>query len=108
MAGVVGARFVRETVTAPTYPLWSTDDRYPAMVRVASGGATISVEVWAVPLEGFAPILMREPPGLCIGKAQLTHGAEILGILGEPLLCEGKPEITAYGGWRAYLAACKG
>ncbi len=38
---------------------------------------------------------MREPPGLCIGKMQLTHGAESLGILGEPLLCEGKPEITA-------------
>jgi hypothetical protein len=99
-----GATFVRETTTAPAYRLWSIDDRHPAMVRVAAGGAAVAVEVWAVPPEGLARILLQEPPGLCIGKVTLGDGEEVLGVLGEPLLCEGMKEITSYGGWRAYIA----
>jgi gamma-glutamylcyclotransferase (GGCT)/AIG2-like uncharacterized protein YtfP len=99
-----GATFVRETTTAPTYRLWSIDDRHPAMIRVASGGRAIAVEVWAVPAEGLAKVLLQEPPGLCIGKVTLADGEEVLGVLGEPLLVEGQREITDHGGWRAYLA----
>jgi len=101
----VGAHFLREATTTPTYRLWSIGDRYPAMIRVAAAGAAIAVEVWAVPPEGIATILEREPPGLCIGKIQLADGRDVLGVVGEPLLCEGQREITAFGGWRAYLAA---
>ena len=101
----VGARFVREARTAPAYRLWSIHDRHPAMILVAAGGAAVTVEVWAVPAAGLATILLQEPPGLCIGKVRLADGEETLGVLGEPLLCEGMREVTAYGGWRAYLAA---
>ena len=100
-----GARFVRETRTAPVYRLWSIGDRHPAMVRVSTGGAAIAVEVWSVPDAGLAGILRQEPPGLCVGKVKLEDGSEVLGVLGEPILCEGHREITAHGGWRAYLAA---
>ncbi len=99
-----GAVFVRETTTAPSYRLWSIDDRHPAMIRVASGGVPVAVEVWAVPPEGLAKILLQEPPGLCIGKVKLADGEEVLGVLGEPLLVEGQREISSYGGWRAYIA----
>jgi allophanate hydrolase-like protein len=104
----VGARFVREATTAPTYRLWSIEDRHPAMQRVAEGGVAVAVEVWAVPAAGLATILVKEPPGLAIGKVRLTDGEETLGVLGEPILCEGQREITQYGGWRAYLAARDG
>jgi len=100
-----GATFVREARTAPVYRLWSIDDRHPAMIRVAQGGAAIALEVWSVPPEGLAAILLKEPPGLCIGKVRLEDGTETLGVLGEPALCEGQREITAHGGWRAYTAA---
>ena len=100
-----GATFVRETTTGRSYRLWSIDDRHPAMIRVAQGGAAIAVEVWEVPAGGLAAILMSEPPGLCVGKVRLADGEETLGVLGEPLLCEGQREITEYGGWRAYVAA---
>ena len=100
-----GATFVRETTTEPAYRLWSIADRHPAMIRVTSGGVAVAVEVWAVPPAGLAAILMQEPPGLCVGKVQLADGEEVLGVLGEPALCEGMREITAHGGWRAYLAA---
>jgi len=103
-----GASFVREATTAPAYRLWSIDDRHPAMIRVASGGVPVAVEVWAVPPEGLAKILLQEPPGLCIGKVRLADGEEVLGVLGEPLLCEGQREITQHGGWRAYVVSRKG
>jgi len=100
-----GATFVRESRTAPVYRLWSIDDRHPAMVRVAAGGASIAVEVWSVPPAGLAAILLQEPPGLCVGRVRLADGEDVLGVLGEPALCDGQREITQYGGWRAYLAA---
>jgi len=99
------ATFLREAMTAPVYRLWSIGDRHPAMLRVVSGGRSIALEVWAVPPDGLAKILMHEPPGLCIGKVTLAGGEEVLGVLGEPALCEGQRDITRYGGWRAYLAA---
>jgi gamma-glutamylcyclotransferase (GGCT)/AIG2-like uncharacterized protein YtfP len=100
-----GAAFVRETTTTPSYRLWSIQDRHPAMIRVAHGGAAIAVEVWDVPEAGLAKILLAEPPGLCVGKVRLADGEETLGVLGEPLLCEGQREITDFGGWRTYVAA---
>ena len=100
-----GATFVREAATVPAYRIWSIGDRHPAMIRVASGGVSIALEVWAVPPEGLAKILMQEPPGLCIGKVKLMDGEEVLGVLGEPLLVEGQREITSYGGWRVYTRA---
>jgi len=100
-----GATFVREAATVPAYRLWSINDRHPAMIRVASGGVSVAVEVWAVPPDGLAKILIQEPPGLCIGKVKLSDGEEVLGVLGEPLLCEGQREITRHGGWRAYIAS---
>jgi len=77
------------------------------MIRVASGGVSVAVEVWAVPPAGLAEILRQEPPGLCIGKVTLSGGEEVLGVLGEPLLCEGQREISQHGGWRAYVASKK-
>lgn len=99
-----GARFVRETTTAPLYRLWSIGDRHPAMMRVNRGGASIWLEVWAVPAPALATILLQEPPGLCIGRVTLADGESVLGVLGEVALCETGREITQYGGWRAYLA----
>ena len=103
-----GAHFVRAARTAAEYRLWSIDDRHPAMIRVAGGGAAIAVEVWSVPPDGLVGILLKEPAGLSIGKVRLEDGTETLGVLGEPALCEGRRDITAHGGWRAYLAARQG
>jgi len=101
----VGATFHGETETEPAYRIWSIDDQYPAMMRVAEGGAAIAVEVWEVPFAGLGVILMQEPPGLAIGKVKLIDGEVVLGVIGEPLTVAGKPEITQFGGWRAYQAS---
>jgi gamma-glutamylcyclotransferase (GGCT)/AIG2-like uncharacterized protein YtfP len=101
----VGARFVREAQTVPQYRLWSIGDRHPAMVRVASDGTSVAVEVYEISPEGLASVLLKEPPGLSIGKVTLSDGEETLGVLGEPILCEAQRDITEYGGWRNYIAA---
>jgi len=98
----VGATFLCETRTEPVYRVWSINDRHPAMLRVTSGGAAVDLEVWTVPAAGLATILLQEPPGLSIGKVRLADGSEVLGVLGEPILCENQTEITQYGGWRGY------
>ncbi|HKX62541.1 MAG TPA: glutamyl-tRNA amidotransferase, partial [Verrucomicrobiae bacterium] len=103
-----GATFVCEARTEPAYRLWSIGDRHPAMVRVKSGGVAVAMEVWEVPVAGLAGILLQEPAGLSVGKVKLLDGREVLGVLGEPILCEGQREITALGGWREYLAARTG
>lgn len=101
----VGARFAREAQTIPTYRLWSIGDRHPAMVRASSGGTSVAVEVYEISPQGLASVLLKEPPGLSIGKVTLSDGEEMLGVLGEPVLCESQREITEYGGWRNYIAS---
>jgi hypothetical protein len=102
-----GATFVREDQTAACYRLFSIGDRHPAMLRTTGEAARVALEIWEVPANGVAQILLNEPPGLAIGKVLLDDGSIVLGVLGEPFLCEGQKEITALGGWRAYTASRK-
>ena len=103
-----GASFVREDRSEPVYRLWTINDDHPAMVRITDGsGVSVAVEIWSVPPGGLAGILLKEPPGLSIGKVVLANGETVLGVLGEPALVEGQREITTYGGWRAYIEAEK-
>lgn len=39
-----------------------------------------------------------------IGKTKLLGDTEGLGILDEPILCEGQKEITQFGSWRDTMA----
>jgi len=103
----VGAIFVREDLTAPIYRLWSINDRHPAMLRVNENGKAIALEIWSITPEALGTILLSEPAGLCIGKIILANRQEVLGVLGEPFLCEGQREITEYGGWRNYVSLCR-
>ena len=106
----VGARFLREARTQPCYRLWSIRDVHPAMIRVRPGtepSTAVEVEVWEVPAAGLASVLLQEPEGLTIGKVELEDGKTVLGVVGEPALVEGMREITAWGGWRAYLKSKK-
>jgi len=73
----------------------------PARGEVESlveGFGVWAVEIWAVPPAGLGRILRQEPPGLCIGKVKLADGREVLGVLGESILCEGEKEITSFAG----------
>ena len=104
----VNATFIGETKTSESYRIWSIDDVYPAMLRVQTGGARVSVETYKISAEGIAKVLSQDPPGLSIGKVTLVSGLSCLGVLGEPVLIhERGKEITQHGGWREYLASKK-
>ncbi|TDL78301.1 glutamyl-tRNA amidotransferase [Palleronia sediminis] len=101
----VGAEFRVEARTDRHYRLWSIDDVHPAMIRTAEENNSVELELWDVPNGGLASILQSEPAGLSIGKVKLEDGSEVLGVLGEPWLVEGKIEITSFGSWRKYIAS---
>lgn len=100
----VGAFFIKESKTEKAYRLYSINDKYPAMIKVASGGNTIDVELYAISDEGVKQVLAKEPPGLTIKEITLIDGASVLGVVGEDDIIKGQKEITSYGGWRNYIA----
>jgi len=80
----------------------------PGLVRVASGGGAIDVEVWSLPTEQVGSFLSGIPAPLGLGKIELESGASVTGFLCEAFAAEGAVDITAYGGWRAYAATLVG
>ena len=100
-----GAELVAQTRTAPRYRLHSVGDRYPALEPVGDGGAAIAGEVYELPLDVLRDSLLpAEPPELELAVIELADGAASLGmILRAPSPPANLTDITAYGGWRAYL-----
>lgn len=104
-----GALFIRKTRSAPFYKLYAMPageklPARPAMIRVENGGASIEVEVWSLGSAAFGDFVSKIPGPLGIGKVLLENGDELPGFIAEPRALVGATEITALGGWRAYLA----
>jgi allophanate hydrolase len=107
----LGARFVESAVTAADYRLFALADtmtRKPGLLRVASGeGTRIAVEVWALPPAEFGRFVAAVPPPLSIGSVKLADGRLVKGFLVEAEAVAGARDISAYGGWRAFVAAAE-
>jgi allophanate hydrolase len=102
-----GARFEETTTTAPAYRLHAlaTQPPKPGLRRVESGGAMIDVEVWRLPVTGFARLVAQLPAPMAIGRILLADGGEVPGFLCEPAALDAAADITEHGGWVAYLEA---
>lgn len=106
-----GAHLVETTATAPAYRLYALpaaahgNVAKPGLVRVPAGGAAIEVEVWEMPLAAFGGFVAQVPPPLGIGTLTLAGGTQVHGFLCESVALEGATDITAFGGWSAYLAS---
>jgi gamma-glutamylcyclotransferase (GGCT)/AIG2-like uncharacterized protein YtfP len=100
-----GAELVAACRTAPVYRLFSIDDVHPGMFRVGpeGGGVAVEGEVYRVPPEVWRRVESGEPPGLYRGDVELEDGRVVLGILYPRGLAERHHEISAFGGWRAYV-----
>lgn len=97
----LGGRFLREAYTTIEYRLFTLGSR-PALVR-AQGGGAIAGEVWALPTTALGTLLSELPGPLGLGTVALQTGP-CLGFLAEGAAVTEAPEITQFGGWRAYLA----
>ncbi|WP_141055599.1 allophanate hydrolase [Tepidiphilus succinatimandens] len=101
-----GGRLLESTRTSPDYRLYALaggPPLRPGMVRVTEGGAAIEVEVWEIPSSEFGSFLTSIPAPLGLGKVQLADGRWETGFICEPYGLEGAQDISAFGGWRAYL-----
>ena len=83
----------------------ATEPAKPGLVRVARDGAAIEVEVWELPAEGLGALAAALPAPMALGQVRLADGTACTGFLCEPAALASSADITAYGGWRAYLAA---
>jgi len=102
------AEFLGEAWTAPRYRLHSIDDRHPGMFEVEAGGVAVAGELYRLTDEIWQRVEAGEPPHLYRGRVRLADGREVFGILYPRALAERHPDISAYGGWRAYRAAPPG
>jgi allophanate hydrolase len=104
-----GGIFVRRACTAPHYKLYAlpgTIPPKPGLVRVKhEDGATIEVEVWALPMETVGSFIAGVAAPLAIGNIELEDGVRVHGFLCESSAIDRARDISSFGGWRAYLRA---
>jgi len=102
-----GAVLAQRTTTAPCYRLYAlpgTVPPKPGLQRVDADGAAIEVEVWQVPLEAVGSFLALVPAPLALGSVELADGRWEHGFVCEGHALAAARDITAFGGWRAYVA----
>ena len=103
----LGGRFLEAGATAPDYRLFALGLAHPprpGMLRVASGGASVALEGWALPAEGFGRFVAAVPSPLSIGSVRLSDGRSVKGFLVEADGVSGAKDISHFGGWRAFMA----
>jgi allophanate hydrolase len=103
----LSGRLVETTMTAPDYRLYALDTTppKPGLLRVeADAGTAIELEIWALSPAAFGEFVAAIPPPLSIGTIRLADGRNVKGFIVEPAALDGAREISAFGGWRAYMA----
>ena len=100
------ARFVGAAKTAPAYRLYAMADSVPPKpALVHSGdGAGIALEIYELDMAAFGSFVAEVPPPLAIGTVTLEDGSMVKGFVAEPRAITNAEDITALGGWRAYMA----
>ncbi|MCA6112449.1 allophanate hydrolase [Bradyrhizobium cenepequi] len=103
----LGGRLIEEATTAPDYRLYALDATppKPGMLRVEAGaGSSIKLELWALSSASFGKLVAAIPPPLSIGTIRLSDGREVKGFIVEAAAIDGARDISAFGGWRAFVA----
>jgi allophanate hydrolase len=104
-----GARFVEETRSADVYQLYALANTTPPKpgLRRAASGASIVLEVWELSFTAFGEFVAEVPAPMGIGTVTLADGRQLKGFICEPSGLDGAQDITAFGGWRAFLDSRK-
>ncbi|MES2492588.1 MAG: allophanate hydrolase [Pseudomonadota bacterium] len=99
------ARLVAATETSPTYRLYAMAGSVPPKPALVhdENGSSIKVEVYELDVAAFGSFVAEVPPPLAIGTVTLADGSSVKGFVAEPRALAGAEDITALGGWRAYV-----
>jgi allophanate hydrolase len=106
-----GARFLERTTTTADYRLFllpGTTPAKPGLLRVgADAGVAVDVEIWTMPAEQFGRFVASIPAPLSIGTLTITDGRDVKGFLVEAEATRDARDISAFGGWRNFMARMK-
>lgn len=100
---LAGAEFEEAITTAPIYRVHSINDIHPGMYQVDDGGVAVEGELYHLTPEILLRVLEGEPAGLYRGPVTLADGRVVPGILYDKEMALAHPDISEFGGWRAYL-----
>ncbi|MDR3436751.1 allophanate hydrolase [Telmatospirillum sp.] len=100
------AHFLGVQQTSPGYSLYALPGATPAkpgLVFDGKGAGAIEVELYEMDMAAFGSFVALIPPPLGIGTVCLASNRQVKGFLCESHAVAGADDITAYGGWRAWL-----
>ncbi|GGI32521.1 allophanate hydrolase [Bradyrhizobium guangdongense] len=103
----LNATLIEAARTAPDYKLYAlkTTPPKPGLLRVEAGnGASIELEIWSLSAAAFGKFVNAIPAPMAIGTIRLADGRDVKGFIVEPEVLSQARDITAYGGWRKYMA----
>jgi allophanate hydrolase len=103
------AVLVEQTLTSDNYRLYALPGTVPPKPGLAQGegGRSIIVELWDLPVGRFGEFVAEIPAPLGIGNLTLADGRSVKGFICEPWALNDAKDISAFGGWRAYIASLK-
>ncbi len=103
-----GARFLRTASTTSGYRLFALPGgppERPGLLRVTDGtGCSIAVEVWTLDATAFGDFVSIIPAPLGIATLEMSDGTSAKGFVVESAGIDGARDISAFGGWRNFLA----
>lgn len=103
-----GAQFIRSAKTSSGYSFYAlanTTPAKPGLVYDGRGDGGIDVEVWELDAAGFGSFVALIPPPLGIGTLTLDDATQVKGFVCEAHAVVDARDITAFGGWRNWLAS---
>jgi allophanate hydrolase len=105
------AKLLETTRTGPGYRLYALADTSPAkpgLVFDGTGPGAIEVEIWDMEEAAFGSFVALIPAPLGIGTVTLAGGRTVKGFVCVVHATSGAEDITAFGGWRAWLGRSAG
>ncbi|QLQ79481.1 hypothetical protein HG537_0C01280 [Torulaspora globosa] len=105
----VNATYLSSPRTSKNYELYALPKTgpilKPGLRRVSEGGAQIQLELYSIPVENFGTFISMVPEPLGIGSVELESGEWVKSFICEEAgyLAKGSVNITAYGGFKAYI-----
>jgi len=100
-------RLLEQTTTAPSYRLYALANTTPPKPGLVfdHDGEEIIIELWAMPRAALADFMAEIPAPLGLGTLTLKDGRQVTGFICEPRALQDAEDVTAFGGWRSYIAS---
>jgi allophanate hydrolase len=101
----LGARWEGPARTAERYRMTALPSGKPALVRLPDGGRAFEVERWSLSPAALGKFLVALPTPMGLAAVELDDGSWETGFVCADEGAIAAPDISEFGGWRAYLRA---